>query len=75
MESGGNAPLTFQKGVNRGNGAFWISLSHKFMVHQDRIETNLLQLFVHPENLECFSIISVIIFDVNIVAEQKQGCW
>jgi len=43
-----------------------------FMVYQDRFETNLLQLFVQQENSECFSIISAIIFEVNIVAEQKQ---
>jgi len=43
-----------------------------FMVYQDQIETNLLQLFAQQENSECFSIISVIIFEVNIVAEQKQ---
>jgi len=44
------------------------------MVYQDRLETILLlQLFVHPENSEWFSIISLIIFEVNIVAEQKQA--
>jgi len=52
------------------------------MVYQDRLETNLLQLFAYPENSEWFSIsflllylveiiIHIIIFDVNIVAEQK----
>jgi len=46
-----------------------------FMVYQDRIETNLLQLFAKQENSEWFSIISVIIFEVNIVAEQKQKYW
>jgi len=43
------------------------------MVYQDRIETNLLQLFEHPEISEWFSIISVIIFEINIVADQKQA--
>jgi len=43
-----------------------------FIVFQDRIETNLLQLFEQQENSEWFSIISLIIFEVNIVAEQKQ---
>jgi len=43
------------------------------MVHQLRVETNLLQLFAHPENSKQFSIISVIIFEVNIVARQKQA--
>jgi len=40
------------------------------MVDQDRLETNLLQLFVHPEDSEWFSTISVILFEVSIVAEQ-----
>jgi len=39
------------------------------MVYQDRLETNLLQLFGHPENSERFFIISIIIFEVNIVDE------
>ena len=38
-----------------------------FMVYQDWLETYLLQLFAHPE----FYNLSVIIFEVNIVAEQK----
>jgi len=42
------------------------------MVYQDRIETNLLQLFAQQENSAWLSIISVIIFEVNIVPEQKQ---
>jgi len=41
------------------------------MVYQDQLETNLLQLFGHPENSEWFSVISVI-FEVNIVDEQKK---
>jgi len=43
------------------------------MVYQDRLETNLLQLFAHPENSEWFSVISGIIFKVNIVPEQRQA--
>jgi len=43
------------------------------MAYQDRIETNLLQLFAHPETSEWFSIISGIIFEVNIVAEREQA--
>jgi len=42
------------------------------MVYQDRLEINLLQLFGHPDNSEWFSVISVIIFEVNIVDEQKE---
>jgi len=43
------------------------------MVYQDRLETNLLQPFAHPETTEWFSIISAIIFEVNIVAAQEQA--
>jgi len=52
--------------------AFHNSITGYFIVYQDRLETNLLQLSRHPENSEWFSIISVIIFEVNIVDEQKQ---
>jgi len=41
------------------------------MVYQDRIETNLLQILAQHENQEWFSIISAIVFEVNIVAERK----
>ena len=43
------------------------------VICKDRLETNLLQLFAHPRNLEWFSIISAIIFEVNVVAAQKQA--
>jgi len=46
-----------------------------FMVYQNRIETNLLELLAQQENSEWLSIISVIILEVNIVAEQKQKYW
>ena len=38
------------------------SIISNFMIYQDRIETNLLQPFAHPQSSEWFSIISVIIF-------------
>jgi len=34
------------------NTAFHNSIIGNFMVYQDRLETNLLQLFRHPENSE-----------------------
>jgi len=37
------------------------------------METNLLQLFAHPEISELFSIISDSIFGVNIVVEREQA--
>jgi len=43
------------------------------MVYKDRLETILLQLFVHPQNSEWFSIISAIIYEVKVVAVQKQA--
>ena len=43
------------------------------MFYLDRIKTNLLQVFVYPENAGWFSIISVGIFEVNIIAQQKQA--
>jgi len=46
-----------------------------FMVHQDRFETNLLQLFAQQENTERLSILSAIICEINIVVEQKQRHW
>ena len=45
------------------------------MFCQDQLETNLLQPLAHPENPDWFSIISVIISEINIVAEQKQAYW
>jgi len=40
---------------------FHHSIVGNFMVYQDRIETNLLQLFAQQGNSEWFSIISVVI--------------
>jgi len=51
---------------------FYKSIIGNFVVYQDRLETNLLKLFTHPENSEWFSIISAIISKVNIADEQKQ---
>jgi len=62
--------LPFHKGGNGAEAPFYKIITGNFMVYQDRIERNLLQLFAHPENSEYFSIISGIIFEVNIVAEQ-----
>jgi len=63
-------PLSFRK---RGNGAFYENIIGNFMVHQDRIETNLLQLFAHLEISDWFSTIFGVIFEVTIVAEQKKA--
>ena len=48
-------------------------IKSNFMIDQDRFETNLLQLFVHTQNSQGFSQISVINFEVNIVAEHDNA--
>jgi len=69
----GHCPLALSKGGNRRTEVpFHNSVTSNFIVYQDRLETNLLQPFAHPENFEWFSI-SVIIFEVSIVAEPKQA--
>jgi len=69
----GHCPSAFQKRATETEVRFHKGIIGNFMVYQDRLETNLLQLFRHPENSELFSIISVIIFEVNVVDEQKQA--
>jgi len=65
-------PCPFTKGA-RGAVPFYENVIGNFMVYQVLIETNLLQLFTHPETSDWFSIFSGIIFEVNIIAEQKQA--
>ena len=65
--------LPFRKGSNGADVPFHNSIIGNFIVYQDRIETFLLKLCAHPENSEWFSVISVIIFEVKIVAEEKQA--
>jgi len=60
---------------NEAEVSFHNIITGNIMVYEDRLETNLLQLFTYPENSEQVSIISGIIFEVNIVAEQKQAYW
>jgi len=73
-ERGAVLPLFFQKGSN-GCGANFSSQYHReFHEKQDLlVEANILQLLTHPQYSELFSTpYSVIIFEVNTVAEQKQ---
>ena len=67
----GSAPLPFHRGATRVKVPFYKSIKGNFMVYQDRIETNLLQLLAHPEISGWFCKIPGGIFEVNIVAEQK----
>jgi len=57
-----HCPLPFKRGATEAEVPFHNSIGN-FMVYQDRLETNLLQLFTHPENSEWFYIISVVIYD------------
>ena len=50
--------------------SFYNNIISNFEVYPHRIETNLLQLFVHPTNSEGFSIIYVDIFKFSIAAKQ-----
>jgi len=68
--------LPFHKGATGQRCLYHNSIIVNFTVYQNWIQTNLLQLFAHPENSEWFSVIPVIIiFEVNIVAERKQAYW
>jgi len=69
----GTLPLCpFIRAATKEEVLFHKSIIRIFMVGQDQLETNLFQLFVHPETSEWFSKIPVIIFEVNIAAEQKE---
>jgi len=53
-------------------GNFMVYLECRIL---DQLETALQQQFPHTECLEWFSRISVIGFEVNLVAEEKQAHW
>ena len=73
--AGALLPLFIQKGGD-GDGANFSSQYHReFHGKQELVETNLLQLLTYPQHSEWFSTLSVIIFEVNIVTEQKQTYW
>ena len=71
---GDTAPSAFSKEGQRGRRCFFITVSYRynFMVYPDRLETILLQLFEYPENSEWFSIISVIIFKVDMLLNRSK---
>jgi len=63
--------LPFRKVAPEAEVPFHKSIIDNFMVYQDPLEANSLQLLGHPGNSESFSMISVIIFEVKMVDEQK----
>jgi len=66
-------PPALLKWGQRGRMCLFSQQYHtgSFMVCQNHLKTNLLQLFAQSEVSECFSIFSVIVFEVNIIAEKK----
>jgi len=58
----GALPPALSQGGTRADVPFYKSIIGNFMVDQNWLETNLLQLIVHPETSDWFSIISGIIF-------------
>jgi len=52
-------PCPIKRGATGPVMPFYNSIIGIFIVNQKQFETNLLQLFAHPENSKCFSIISV----------------
>jgi len=59
-------------GATAAEVSFHKTIISNLIVYQDRTEIHFLKLSAHPENSEWFSTVSVIIFKVIIVAEQKQ---
>jgi len=65
--------LTFGKGSNGADVTFHNNFIGNFIVYQDGIETDLLKfLCPHPENSECFSVISFIIIDVKLLLNRNK---
>ena len=66
-------PMPFHKGATGAEVPFYKPIISNFIIYRNGIERILLQLFEHPETSEWFSIISSVIFDVNIFHERKQA--
>jgi len=71
--AGALPPILPKKGETEAGVPCRNNIAGNVMVHPYRIETNLLQLFAHPESSEGFSVIYVIIFEINIAAKQKEA--
>ena len=65
----GHCPPALWKGATGAQVPLHTSIISNLLIYQHQFETNLLQLFTHTKNSEWFSIISVICFQVNIVAK------
>ena len=72
-QNGGLVPYFFKKAPTVAEVLFHSIITDNFIFDQDQLETNFTRLLADPELSEWRSIISVIIFEVNIVREQKQA--
>jgi len=68
----GVLPCLFEKGATGAEVPFHSRITENCMVFQDQLETNLLQLFAHPQNSEWFSTIFAIIFEAKNFCCSKQ---
>jgi len=67
------SPCPFKREATGVDLLFHNRIISNFIVNNDRLETNLLQIFAHPQKPEWVSILSGRIFEVNVVARQKQA--
>jgi len=61
--------LPFHSGGNGAKVSFQSSIIGNFTIYEDQVGIHLLQLYAKPQNVEWFYEVSVIISEVNIVAE------
>jgi len=69
----GHCSPAFERGATEAQVPLHNSIISNFMIYQDRLERNLLQLFANTENSEWFSMISVISLEVNIFTEHENA--
>jgi len=71
----GHSLLTFLKGANVADVPFHNSIMRDFMVYQDRLETNLLQLFAYTENSEWFSNFPFFFLSSTLLLNRNKHNW
>jgi len=69
----GHCPFPFIRGTTGAEMPFHRSVIGNFMVYQDRLETFIAAIRTARNLRVVFYNLSVIIFEVNIVAEHKQA--
>jgi len=61
--------------MSNASRSFPVAKSHEDHQGSQRAITNIGDIFKEPQHSEWFSTLSVIIFEINIVPEQKQTYW